>query len=77
MVNPRRGGGGPGWGGRGKGPGGCLWGIWEFGGGGGGPKFFFSGPKCPPSLVLVPEIRLNFFETRYESSLVCPAKVLS
>ena len=34
-------------GGRGEGPGGCLWGIL---GGGGANFFFFSGPKCPPSL---------------------------
>ena len=38
------GGGLPGrWGRVGKGPGGCLLGIW----GGGGAKHFFSGPKCP------------------------------
>ena len=30
----------------GKGPGGCLLGIW---GGGGGANIFFSEPKCPPS----------------------------
>ena len=29
-----------------EGPGGCLQHIGEFGG---GAKYFFSGPKCPPS----------------------------
>ena len=28
-----------------EGPGGCLPGIWGWG----GAKYFFSGPKCPPS----------------------------
>ena len=31
-----------------EGPGGCLQRIGEFGGGG-GAKYFFGGPKCPPS----------------------------
>ena len=31
----------------GEGPGGCLRENW---GGGGGAKYFFSGPKCPPSI---------------------------
>ena len=47
-----------------EGPGGFLRRIGEFGGGG-GAKYFFSGPKCPPSLVirgrLVPNASWMFF----------------
>ena len=39
IENPRAGGAG------GRGPGGCLRGLW-----GGGAKYFFSGPKSPPRI---------------------------
>ena len=48
IENPRRGGSPEG--GGAEGPGGCLRRIGDLGGG--GAKYFFSGPKSPPRLML-------------------------
>ena len=51
--------------GGGKGAGGCLQKIW----GGGGAKYFFSGPRCPPSLTFGPN---SGKKKAHKHKLYCP-----
>ena len=80
MKFPGGGGGFPAGGGGAEGPERCLRRIGELGGG--GAKYFFSGPKCPPSINFRPDLWKFRRSTELESGnaigafLQTPAPVL-